>query len=138
MPGSESRPEFLIDRSLGRKVLARELAGAGAAARTLHDVYGSREERVADDEWLSRAGVEGWIVLTRDGRIRYRTAELEAIRASRAKIFVVIGKGLTGPEIADRVVRNLHRIEQAARHRGPFVCAIYERKIARLWPEHRR
>jgi hypothetical protein len=42
---SESPPEYLIDRSLGRNVLARALADAGTIARTLRDVYGRREEQ---------------------------------------------------------------------------------------------
>lgn len=138
MHDSVSLLDFLIDRSLGRKVLAQALADVGASVRTLADVYGKREERVPDEEWLARAGAESWVVLTKDARIRYRPAELEAIRISAAKVFVVTGKRLTGEEIAARVVQNLHRIEQAAGKRGPFVSAIYEKRITRIWPEERR
>lgn len=102
--------------------------------RTLANVYGEREQTVSDEEWLARAGTEGWLILTKDAKIRYREAELDAIRAHRAKVFVVAGKRLTGPELADRVVRNLRRIEQAARKEGPFIYAVYERRIERLYP----
>jgi predicted nuclease of predicted toxin-antitoxin system len=102
--------------------------------RTLWDVYGNREERVPDEEWLARAGDEGWLVLTKDAQIRRRSTELSAIRQHRAKVFLVTGKRLTGTELAARVVQNLRRVEQAARKRGPFIYAVYEKRIERIWP----
>lgn len=133
MRDSVSPPEFLIDRSLGRHVLARSLADVGFQVHTLADVYGDREESVADVEWLERAGREGWVVLTKDARIRYRSTELAAIRSSGAKVFVVSAKKLTGPQIADQVLANLNRIVQAARKKGPFIYAVYEKRIALMW-----
>ena len=40
-------------------------------------------QEVADDEWLERAGREGWIVFTKDKRIRYRHVEIEAREAAK-------------------------------------------------------
>jgi hypothetical protein len=113
--------------------VAEALRAAGAHAQTLWDVYGQREETVADEEWLAHAGDEGWLALTKDARIRYRERELAAIRRHDARVFVVTGKRLTGAELATRVVQNLYRIEQAARKRGPFIYAVYEKRIERIW-----
>lgn len=135
---SVSRLEFLIDRSLGRRVIAEAVVLAGAGVRTLADVYGEQEETIPDEQWLARAGTEGWLVLTKDARVRYRPAEIEAIRVNAAKVFVVSGRRLTGAQLAARVVQNLHRIEQAAKKRGPFVYIVYERQVKRVWPQEER
>jgi regulator of extracellular matrix RemA (YlzA/DUF370 family) len=48
-------------------------------------------------------------------------------------VFVVSAKKLTGPQIADQVLANLNRIVQAARKKGPFIYAVYEKRIALMW-----
>lgn len=135
MPGSGSPPEFLVDRSLGRHVVADALRAAGAVVRTLADVYGNDEETMADADWLARAGREGWVVLTKDARIRYRPAEIASVRAHGVQVFVVAGQHLPGRELAARCVHNLHRIGQAAQKPGPFIYMVYERRIERIWPK---
>jgi len=40
---------------------------------------------------------------------------------------------LSGPEQAQRFVRNITRIRRACRSEGPFVFAVRERGIERLW-----
>ena len=57
---------FFTDRDLG-KIFPTLLHEAGLAVIPYHRVY-DRED-VADAEWLSRCGEEGWIALTHDKNI---------------------------------------------------------------------
>ena len=112
--------------------MPQALRDAGLVAHTMVEVFGSREQHVADDEWLERAGREGWIVLTKDKRIRYRHVEIEAIRLHGVKAFVLASGNLTGRQQAARFVANLGQIRTVAQGEGPCVYAVYERRIARL------
>ena len=76
---------IFIDRSIPRSV-------ADGLKRTRDDVIWL-EDRFAPDtpdrEWLAEAGREGWLVITRDKRIRHRPAEMEAIREHGVGCFVL-------------------------------------------------
>jgi len=62
-------PDFLIDRSLGRKHLASALSGLGLTVHTLASVYGEAASQELDHEsWLADAGANDWIVLMKDAR----------------------------------------------------------------------
>ncbi len=64
-------PEFLIDRSLGRKHLAAALRELGFVVHTLASVYGEEEAQRLDDEtWLGDAGKSSWVVFMKDDAIR--------------------------------------------------------------------
>ena len=51
-----------------------------------------------DDEWIREVGRRGWIVLSKDEKIRYRVAEKRAIAQAAIRAFFLVPKGLTGPE----------------------------------------
>jgi hypothetical protein len=75
-----SPPEFFIDRSLGRHVVADALREAGASVHVMADVYGEKVgQGLADTDWLGDAGGNGWVVLMKDDKIRFPPAELEAL-----------------------------------------------------------
>jgi hypothetical protein len=69
-------------------------------------------QNTPDATWLQRAGSEGWVVITRDKRIRHRWAEREALIESGAIVFVITARNLTGPRMADLVVRALPHMRQ--------------------------
>lgn len=63
-------PEFLIDRSLGRRHLADALSGLGLTVHTLASVYGERAAQELEDErWLVDAGQHDWVVLMKDDNL---------------------------------------------------------------------
>lgn len=69
------------------------------------EVYGEeRAQQLADEVWLTEAGANEWIVLTKDDAIQRRPAE------------------------------NRHRILRQASKPGPFIYGVYERRLKRLWP----
>ncbi len=52
------------------------------------EVYGERVgQGLADTEWLNDAGRNGWVVLMKDDKIRYRPAEPEALMAAGVRAF---------------------------------------------------
>jgi hypothetical protein len=77
---------FFIDRSLGVEPLRTELIHSGLAVE-IHEDHFARDEE--DRVWLQAAGERGWVVLTKDQRLRYRPLEIGALRASNARVFVL-------------------------------------------------
>lgn len=134
MPSIPSRPEFFIDRSLARHDVAEGLRAAGFTVRTHLEVYGDRDESVADEEWLERCGRAGWVVLTMDKRIRWRRAEVAAIRRHGVKAFALTSGNLSAPDQARRFIDNLDRIEASCAEPGTFVFAVRATGIERLFP----
>src|SRR5207248_11782635 len=81
-------PELFLDRSLGRRQVPDILRAAGLRLRTLAEVYGiPADETVADVDWLTCAGGQGWAVLMKDERIRYRPAERAALIDHHVRAF---------------------------------------------------
>jgi uncharacterized protein with PIN domain len=128
-------PRFLLDRSLGRYIVANALRDAGLDVRTLADHYGeAAAQRVADEEWISCAAEHDWAVLLKDDRIRRRPGELAALRDGGVRAFCITNANLTGQQMADRYLANKARILRAARRDGPFIYGVYEARIERLYP----
>jgi predicted nuclease of predicted toxin-antitoxin system len=113
---------FFIDRSLGIEPLRTELTNAGLAVK-IHDDHFARDEE--DSVWLRMVGERGWIIFTKDQRLRYRPLEIAALRASRARVFVLTAGNLRGSEIAAVFMNALPRICRILNSRaGPFVARI--------------
>lgn len=134
MSPSDSPPEFFIDRSLGRYVLAAALRAQGAVVCTMAEVYGEQiGQALADETWLADAGKNDWIVLMKDDRIRYRPAELDALVEHGVRAFCLTAANLRGADQAARIVANLDAIIGMASEPGPFVVGVYANGLRRLW-----
>ncbi|MEA2138303.1 MAG: hypothetical protein QOG56_1453 [Solirubrobacteraceae bacterium] len=132
---SASPPEFFIDRSLGRHVVADALREAGVTVHVMADVYGERiGQGLADEEWLHDAGERDWVVLMKDAKIRYRPAELGVIIDHGLRAFCLTNANLRGAEMAARLVANLPRILRVAQEPGPYIYGVYGTSVRRLWP----
>ncbi len=128
-------PAFFVDRSLGYHLIPDMLADLGYVVHTMRSEFGTgAEERIPDTRWLALAGRRGWIVLTKDARMRYRPAELQAIGDFRLRVFCLASARLTGPQQAHRIRMNLGRIVTRARRPGPWIDAVHEDRVVRLWP----
>jgi hypothetical protein len=132
---SAEQPEVYVDSSLGQATVPEALRAIGFLVHTEVAVFGRVRQGVEDTVWLERAGREGWIVLTKDARIRYRTAELATLVAGEVRAFVLAGGNLGASEQAARFVRNINRIRQACRHPGPFIYSVYADQILRIFPK---
>lgn len=113
---------FFLDRSLGIEPIRTELAGLGLSVE-IHDDHFARDEE--DRVWLQSVGDRGWVVLTKDQRLRYRPLEIAALKASKARVFVLTAGNLRGAEIAAVFVGAMPRITRILRsHSGPFLARL--------------
>ncbi len=127
-------PEFFVDRSLGRHQVAASLRAAGWSVTTHHEIYGERDQSVPDVEWLELCADNGFAVLSKDRRLRYRPAEIAVIRRRRLRVFVLSRGHLTGEEQAGRFVANGARIRTDLGRPGPFVCVVRADRLDSVSP----
>jgi predicted nuclease of predicted toxin-antitoxin system len=116
---SSSPPEdltFFIDRCLGKEPLASSLRALDWNIE-LHDDHFPQD--APDTLWLSEAGQRGWIVLSKDQRIRFRPLEREMLVESRCRVFILTAGSLSSRQIADIFVRAAPKIERMARQQPP-------------------
>lgn len=81
-----------------------------------------------DPEFLPIIGKEhpDWIVITKDGRQRWRSDEKDAIMRSGVASFVHVGRGMTHAEIAASLVMQAPRIIRfREKHDPPFIAKVY-------------
>jgi len=113
---------FFIDRSLGVEPIRTELINSGLTVE-IHDDPFARDEQ--DRVWLKIVGERGWVVLTKDQRLRYRPLEISALRASNARVFVLTAGNLRGSEIAAAFLAALPRMFRILRSTpGPFLARL--------------
>jgi hypothetical protein len=124
-------PPLFLDASLGKKIVAEALRRAGATVYVHDELFGPG---TPDELWLRRAGTEGWLVVTKDRRIRYRKNEHEAVRRWNVGVVVLISKDLTGAGMASLLVSAVPSIKKfIAGNRAPFVAALTrDGRITRL------
>ena len=113
---------FFIDHSLGNKKIADALRQRSVTVEVHIDHFRPDAE---DPEWLSEVGKRGWIVLTKDDRIRYRTIERAALVKAQVAMFVLASGNLRGEEMAQAFIAALPRLRRfLAKNRPPFITKI--------------
>jgi hypothetical protein len=121
---------FFVDASLGRRIVPEALRTAGFEVIAHDDRF---EPATPDAKWLEEAGRRGWVVLTKDQRIRYRANELLALRDARVAAFVLVGKNMTGHDMANALVAGLPRMLRILRGRErPFIAIVRPKGSVRL------
>jgi predicted nuclease of predicted toxin-antitoxin system len=123
---SSSKPlepiTYFVDESLDSHSVVKALREAGASVKRLTEHF---PKGTPDETWLDQAGRNGWVVLTRDKRIRYRQLERTALREAKVRAFVFTGGNVTGADTALILVSALGRLEKLARaDSGPFIYHI--------------
>lgn len=116
---------FFFDNNLS-PVLVAGLRGLGEDVQHLRDVFPANTK---DAVWIPKVAESGWILVTRDKRIRTRPLEAEALVRSGLSAFFFIQR--RDPDLwgwAELVVRRWREMKQLAeRERKPFLFAISER-----------
>jgi len=72
-----------------------------------------------DEVWLTEAGREGWVVLTRDKRIRYRILERMALESAGVRAFVFTGGNVTMADTAAVLASAIPAMESVVRSEAP-------------------
>jgi hypothetical protein len=107
---------------LVKKIVAQALRKIGETVE-IHDDHFAPDAK--NEDWLAEVGKRGWIVLTKDDRIRYRVTERTALTSSRVRAFVLTSSQLHGAEMAAAFVNALPRIKRLiAKHAPPFICRV--------------
>ena len=122
---SKQPPEpraLYLDRNPGKHLISGALRQAGHAVE-VHDDHLPID--APDEGWIELVASKGWIALTKDKNIRYRYAEIEAIKKHGARVVVIRAKNVTGTDLATLVVEHYQRIQNfSARTTAPFVAAL--------------
>lgn len=107
-----NEPVFYLDESIFSHALLSALLTAGARVERVGGVV---QRGAQDDAWLQVVGRNGWIALTRDQRIRYRTIERQALIRHGVGSLTFTGGQATGTQTAERVLDLLPRFVTIAR-----------------------
>jgi len=99
------------------------LRAAGVEIRVHDELFPQGTEDVV---WLREAGLNGWIVITRDDRIRYNQLEKQAVIAARLRFFSITSSSLTGEEAATPILSALDKMSRMCRQhsRLGFIAKI--------------
>lgn len=115
-------PVLFLDECLGSTDVPVALRAKGIRVEMLHDHF---DLATPDTMWLAEVGKRGWVVLTKDQRIRRRRVEIDALMAASVAAFVLTSGNLTGVQTATAFVMAWPRIQKALRdHALPFVAAV--------------
>lgn len=88
------------------------LRAAGLDVRVHDELF---DQGAQDVEWLREAGVQHWVVFTRDDRIRYNSLEKQAVLAARLCFFSITSSSLTGEEAAELIISAMPAVERLCR-----------------------
>lgn len=114
---------------MGRRI-AGPLIEAGAIVH-LHDDH--FDQGVEDEVWLTSVGKLGWIVLTKDQRIRYRAIERDALLNAGVKAFIFMSGNVSFSNMAQIIAKALPAIEKLVRNKNPpFIAGIYKDASVRI------
>lgn len=123
---------FLLDRSLGQRILAARLREEGWIVRTLAEEFGDdRAQAMRDEEWIAAGASSGYVMLAKDHRIATRPLEAQAIYVNDARVVVFARGDLTSEQMGNLCLRHESKIREVAAARGPFVYSIAEHGLAR-------
>lgn len=132
-PPTPPRPNFFVDRSLGRIKVPALLRVAGIELQTLAEVYGiPADERITDLEWLELVGSHSWPVLMKDARIRYRSAERAALIEHGVQAFCLSNGNISGAAMADEFLAAIDRIIDVCHAESPCLYAVSRGRLRKL------
>jgi hypothetical protein len=91
-----------------------------------HERHGTHFPAGTEDSiWLPFVGQKGWILLTKDKRIRFNDLEKRAVIANRVREFYFTSGNFNGEEMAELLVVALPEMFRLCRkHHPPFIASI--------------
>lgn len=129
-------PVLFLDECLGSTDVPKALREKGIQVELLHEHF---PLATLDQDWLGEVGHRGWVVLTKDQRIRRRQVEFRALLEANVATFVLTSGNLTGPATADAFVRAYPKMQKLLRdYTVPFVAAVDAGGRVRLLTPARR
>ncbi len=115
-------PVLFLDECFGGAAVANALRSAGATVEVLIDHFPAGTE---DAVWLPQVGRRGWVVLTKDKRIRHRELERDAVMDAGLALFVLTAGDLKATEEAEAFVRAYPKMRKLLRdYQLPFIASV--------------
>jgi predicted nuclease of predicted toxin-antitoxin system len=135
---SSSKPQrdlvFFIDKCLGRYDVANALRAEGERVEILTDHFPQDAE---DSLWLPAVGQNGWIVLSKDKRLRHNYIELTKLLESGTHSFLLTSGNFTGAEMAQAFVEALPAMKAlVAKFQPPCVSTVAKSGAVKLFCTH--
>lgn len=124
MPPDEDSGElvFFVDRCLGAQAVPEALRRAGASVQ-VHGDHFAADAR--DEDILALVGKNRWVFLSKDKRIRYRTAELQALAEAQVAAFISTSGNAAGQALGGAFAAALPRMRQLCRtHTRPLIGTV--------------
>ena len=116
-------PVFFLDRCLGRHLVARGLRKEGLRCE-VHDDH--LAQNATDEEWIKFTAEQGWIVITKDKRIRNRTSFLHYLNTYSGRVFVISTQNNKAESMIECIVNAKNRIMSfIEKNEAPFIASIY-------------
>ena len=89
----------------------------------VHDAHFPKD--APDVAWLCAVGRKGWVVLSKDDRIRLNEVERNALTEAGVAAFLLGRCDLTGPQMASAIIAALPTMKRALRRFPvPFIARI--------------
>lgn len=120
---------LFIDRSLGKSVASALDRFPWFRVVVMADVFQNDGQRVKDEQWLARAGAEGWIVLTQDARIWRREDERAAVLNHGVRVFCLGGQTYPVALRALLYGRYVFPMMRRAKHAAPCFWRLYPERV---------
>jgi hypothetical protein len=122
--------EFFIDRSLGQYTVAQALRARCLPREVVHVHDEHFPDATRDEDWLPQVGRRGWVVLTKDARIRSNDLERGAVLSSGVALFELARGDLTGEQMGELLCGALDRVRTVLRrYRVPIVASVSLRAV---------
>jgi hypothetical protein len=129
---------YFVDRCLGRG-LWTAMRAAGFKVEHKDDHFAQNTD---DQDWMPKVGSLGWVVLTRDTRIRLHPHERDAVLKANLRFFSLQTKRgkkgerrLTGNDMTELFMDNMAKIEAIVRTvPGPFIAGITRSGVRIMYP----
>jgi len=82
-------------------------------------------DNAPDEIWLAAVSRHGWIVLTHDAKMRYKTNERDAIMNNRIAMLLIVGRS-THADLANSFVRTRAKIERFVSNSAPpYIAKVF-------------
>jgi predicted nuclease of predicted toxin-antitoxin system len=122
---------FFIDTNMSGNDLVKGLRENGLHVEILMDHF---DQDTPDHEWLPVVSKKNWIVITKDKSIRYNPLEKLAVTGAKARMFVLIGKDMSGKDMADMILASVPAIRRVLKNNSrPFIAKIYRDGRVTVW-----
>lgn len=86
-----------------------------------------------DTDWLPVVGRNGWVILTKDKRLRHNHLEVVSLLRAGTASFILTSGNFSGQEMADAFVRAMpHMKKMLLKFPPPFIATVPKGGVPRL------